>query len=211
MGLARPALARTEGLRFWRLMGSGRGAGFSIRPNWSRYALLGVWDSADAADAFFGDSALMSAYRRNAEETWTVRLLPIGAHGSWSGGNPFTPYASAPSKDRPLAVLTRATIRPSRLASFWLAVPSASRDIERAEGLVASIGVGEAPLVRQATFSLWRSEEAMRAFAYKTEAHREAIRRTRDERWYAEELFARFAPVASEGSWDGGDPLEGLL
>jgi hypothetical protein len=47
----------------------------------------------------------------------------------------------------------------------------------------------------------------MQAFAYASPAHREVIRRTRDERWYAEELFARFRLLGTEGTLNGKDPL----
>jgi predicted phage tail protein len=66
-------------------------------------------------------------------------------------------------------------------------------------------------LGRQGTLSVWSSLEAMKAFAYGTAAHREAMRRRAEEEWYSEELFARFRPIASEGTWDGADPLASLL
>jgi hypothetical protein len=211
MGLMPPRLARVGGLRFWKLVGSGRGGGFSLRPDWSRYGLFAVWETPEAADAFFAVSPPMKRYRQHADEIWTVRLLPIQAHGKWSGANPLSPLAPRPREDGPVAVLTRASIRLSRLAAFWGAVPASSRALNGAPGLLGSIGIGEAPLVHQATFSLWRSQADMQAFAYTAGEHREVVRRTREEGWYAEELFARFVPIASEGTWNGRDPLKGLL
>jgi len=210
MAFARPQLARISGLRFWKLLGSGHGRGFSFRPNWGRYGLLAVWEHVDALENFFANSSLLRRYRRHANEIWTVRLTPIEVHGQWSGVNPFFPLAP-PIKSGPIAVLTRATIRLTQLRAFWSAVPATSQALDQASGLLASLGIGEAPFVRQATFSLWRSIEDMQAFAYRNHVHREAMRRTRAENWYQEELFARFVPVASEGTWGGRDPLQGRL
>ena len=109
-----------------------------------------------------------------------------------------------------MAVLTRADVRLRRWLPFLGAGPAVSDAVQQAPGLLAVVGVGEAPLGRQATFSLWSSAGHMEAFAAGHPAHRRVVERTRAERWYGEELFARFEPFSPEGTWDGRDPLAGF-
>ena len=134
------------------------------------------------------------------------RLEPVRSKGTWGGrAVPAAPGASLDGG--PVAVLTRATIRPRRLVPFYRSIaPPAGRLLD-APGVLASVGIGEWPVARQATFSLWRSAQDMRAFAYGRDAHAEVVRRTRAEDWYSEELFARFRPYGSAGTWNGKDPL----
>ncbi|MCS6773792.1 MAG: spheroidene monooxygenase [Anaerolineae bacterium] len=206
MAFARLPLRFTSGLRFWKLLGAGYGGGFSLRPDTARFGLLTVWDTELEAQSFLRTSPVARAFFQRAAETWTVLLQPTRARGKWNGRQPFMPSA-APSSGEPIAVLTRATIRLSCLARFWSHVPAANRALADAEGVLFSIGIGELPFLRQATFSLWRSEADLRAYAHQSEAHARAIRCTYTERWYSEELFARFAVIHAEGSWEGRDPL----
>ncbi|WP_202125690.1 spheroidene monooxygenase [Actinomadura physcomitrii] len=207
MAFDRPLLRRTAGLQFWRLLGTGRGRSMSLGADLRRWALFAVWDGEPALEEFLARSPVAARWEE-AEESWHVRLVPLGSRGRWGGRDPFA--AGIPvSKPRtgPVAVLTRASIRPSRLVAFYRSVPDVDRELRREDGCLASIGVGEWPLARQATFSLWDGDPAIARFAYRTGAHRTVIGRVRTERWYAEELFARFIPYASRGTWDGHDPL----
>ncbi|GLW09143.1 hypothetical protein Misp01_42720 [Microtetraspora sp. NBRC 13810] len=210
MAFDRPVLRRTGGLLFHRLLGTGRGDSMSLGADLRRWALFAVWrEEADLA-AFLDGSPVARGWRREAAESWHVRLTPLAWRGRWGGRDPFAGAARPPrpaAGEGPVAVLTRASIRPSRLVAFYRAVPRVDRLLAGQPGCLASVGVGEWPLARQATFSLWRDAGAVDGFAYRGAAHREVIGRVRGEDWYAEELFARFRPFASAGAWNGADPL----
>lgn len=206
MGLARRPLAHTPGLGFHRLLGSGGSPGFSLRPDLGRYALLAVWSSEQAADDFFAASRLLASWRAHASELWTVKLLPRRTRGSWSGHTPFTGPPLDLDPDLPSVVITRASLRLRALLSFWRRVPAINRGILQSPGLRLALGVGELPWLRPVTVSLWDDDAALERFAYHGSCHHHAARAAIDRRWFREDLFARFAAIASQGRVDGRDP-----
>ncbi|MFK8102890.1 MAG: hypothetical protein AB8G15_10215 [Saprospiraceae bacterium] len=210
MGLPQMAINRAKGLQFWKMLGSGAESGFGLKPNFGAYGMLCVWDNENAARQFFQENSGFLKFKTRCEEYWTVFLQTSKVHGLWSGRCPFEPTIS--SDDHTLtAVLTRATIKYRHLLNFWQHVPKVSQSIENRKGLIFSIGVGELPLVQQATFSLWESARDMMDYAYRSHYHKEVVQKTRKLGWYREEMFARFSPFATEGSWQGENPLKKYL
>lgn len=213
MGLARGELARTPDIGFHQLMGTGTGEGFTPAPNTSVYAVLAVWPSDRIARERVGASRVLRRFRRRSEESWSVFLRPISSRGQWSGVAPFHPgpRSDVTVSGSMIASLTRASIRTSRLLKFWRHEPEISARIGRDPNVKFKIGMGEAPWLRQVTFSIWPDTASMDRFARENGPHAEAIRAVRERRYFSEELYARFEVLDSWGAWGGKSPLAGCV
>lgn len=215
MAWFRLPLALNRNIRFYKLMGTGKNGTFDKHPEWREWAILTTHivpptstsgTLAERQRSWYG-AAVVAWWRFFKVETFSLELEAVEGHGLWDGEQPFALSQQPLHPGNRIAVLTRATIRWSKLGAFWSKVDGVAQQMAGAPGFVTSIGVGEVPYVKQATFSVWESVEAMKAFAYKMADHQDVIRRTRKENWYSEELFMRFRILQHSGTLRGKNPL----
>jgi hypothetical protein len=205
MGLDRRHLHRTPGLRFAKLLGTGNGRTFTLRDaDPLHWGLLATWSSVTAAAAF-ESGPVAGGWEQVAYERLRVDLRPLASRGDWSGRRPFG-APTATRYDGPVASVTRARIAARKMTTFWRAVPPVSADLAQCEGLRLAVGIGEAPIGLQGTFSLWSSAAALTEFAHRRGPHSDVVARTATEGWYSEELFARFAVESVDGTFRGKTP-----
>jgi heme-degrading monooxygenase HmoA len=206
MQYAHKELSEIKGLSFYRLMGSGKGKGFNPLPDWSIYSLLQVWKSEEEANDFFNNSDIIKKYNHHTSELYTLYMKNISAVGTWVSKSPFEKGIEL-DNNLPIAIITRATIKWNWLIRFWKYVPTSHKGLDGNKGLIYTKGIGEIPVVQMATFSLWKNFTAVKEFAYNSKQHKEAIKRTRENQWYNEEMFTRFHPYKSIGTWQGSNLL----
>jgi hypothetical protein len=195
MGFDRFRLMLDKNVSFHKSLGTGKGETFT--PSDANALQWGLIASVDDVDKF-DNSYVIKRWRRISVSEYRAVLEPISSHGQWAGKEPFV--ATAKNWDGAVAAVTRARIKWSQNFRFWRSVPPVTVSLKSAPGLIAAIGIGEAPIGLQGTFSLWESAAAIREFAYKGAAHQKAIADTSTYKWYSEELFARFAVLDQRGS-----------
>lgn len=193
MGLDR-RLLRSSGIDFWKLLGTGSGETFTVSDaNPLRWGVLMVGEHIPT----------LTHWDRRAIARKEITIAPIAVNGLWSGKNPFNDVAKVDGKtwSGPVAAITRARIKWRHNRTFWRSVPPVNVALHSSPGLIRAIGIGEAPIGLQGTFSIWESPQVIKAFAYASQAHQEAIESTRRIGWYSEEMFARFAITKESGEW----------
>jgi hypothetical protein len=198
MAIDRMRSRKFTGISFSKLLGTGSGQTFTPSD-----AVLTRWGVVVVIDEnrikAFDQSSIISNWRKRSTSEFRAVLSPLSSHGLWTKKNPFDFIAPLSNPDAQIAALTRARIKWNKNFIFWKSVPPVVIDLHSNPGLNAAIGIGEAPIGLQGTFSLWKSASALRDFAYKGKAHQVAIAQTQSIGWYSEELFARFEVLELRG------------
>ena len=172
-----------------------------------RVGMIAAWESDDALDRF----CRLHPVARHLSGGWQVRLEPLRVFGAWAGlpGLPARPLAV--DDEEPVGVLTLGRLRLRRIGAFRRAAAPAEAEAIASPALLAGTGLARPPRL-VATFSLWRGAAAMREYAIGAGGtHRAAISADRARPFHHESAFVRFRPYASSGSWEGRDPLAGLI
>lgn len=196
MAIHKFALRRLPGVSFVKLLGTGKGESFTPKDadpyRWGALVTI-QQDNLDNLDK----SKVIRGWQKIAKKEYRAILKPISVHGLWSGKQPFE--VEKFDWNGKIAAITRARIVWRKNLIFWRAVPPVTISLHQSPGLINAIGIGEAPIGLQGTFSLWESATHLRDFAYKGQAHTQAIKATEENKWYSEELFSRFAVVQERG------------
>tara|TARA_B100001250_G_scaffold87919_1_gene72734 strand:+ start:4527 stop:5228 length:702 start_codon:yes stop_codon:yes gene_type:complete len=194
-------LQNIKGLIFYKFMGTGGKRGFSLMPDFSTYALLTIWKNKNSIELFLNENKIFKSYKIQSKQIRVLILNTFQSHGNWGGINPFilnkNDELNSDKKikldyNKKIAIITRAKVNWSKLFSFWKTVPDSSKSIANAQGVYFYKGIGEIPFIEQATISLWNNLDDVLKFAYKSKAHSKIVKKSREEKWYKEELFSRF-------------------
>jgi hypothetical protein len=199
----RPADVR--GLRYAELMVTAPLSERTLpRPNPARLGLFAAWDDDRAFEDFLAADPLAQQFARG----WRVRLQPTRIFGAWPELPGLPADEQRMDEAEPAGVLTLGRLRLSQAIRFLRASAGAEGLALSDPALLAATGLARPPAL-VATFSLWRTTSAMRAYAHggPGPGHLAAIREHAARPFHHRSAFIRFRPYAAEGSWSGCEPL----
>jgi hypothetical protein len=203
--LARPPRAdRVPGLRHAETVFTAPiGEKLLPSPDLGTVGLIAAWENEAAFEGFLASHPLAVRLAGG----WQVRLAPLRVSGSWPEVPDLLERQQPVDDDEPVVVLTIGRTKPWRLPPFLRAAAAAEADIVKEPGLLATTGFGRLPRL-VSTFSVWRSAAEMRDYAYREAgAHRAAVAADKAHPFHFSSAFIRFRPIASQGEWNGRDPL----
>jgi hypothetical protein len=174
-------------------------------PSPGQVGLIAAWEDEAALDAFLDGHPLAAQLAGG----WHVRLQPMRIVGAWPELTGVYPQEEQPmAGEEPVAVLTLGRLRLTQAPRFLRASAAAEGLAIVDPGLVTSTGLARLPRL-VATFSLWNSTSAMRAYVQGQggPAHRDAVQAHAARPFHHHSAFLRMRPVRAHGTWEGREPL----
>jgi hypothetical protein len=176
------------------------------RPRLDRIGLIAAWDDDAALDEFSDSHPLAERLAAG----WMTRLEPLRVSGAWPE-MPGLPEKQLPVDDEEPVRSSPSAACACTAVPFLRSAAAAESEAAAEPDVLASAGMARPPQL-VSTFSLWRTAAAMRDYSYRSQgAHQAAVRSDRARPFHHRSAFVRFRPYASRGSWDGRDPLAGLV
>ncbi len=199
---------RVPGMRYGEVVFAAQLGHRLPRPKPGRVGLIAAWEDDLALDRFLGGHRLAEQLAGG----WHARLEPIHCFGSWAGMEELKTASLPTGDEEPVAALTLGRLRIARTRDFLRAARPTERDAVDNPAVAAITGFGRiTPPRLVSTFTIWRSLAAMREYAFgKDGSHQAAVKVDRAHPFHRESAFIRFRPYASEGTWDGRDPVAAL-
>lgn len=179
----------SSGLEFFKLLGTGSRNGFSIYPDFSTYVTISSFIDHESRLSFLNHHLFKQMIEKSSFRREKL-IEPYQSKGTWNRINPFK--INSPYRDREILVLTRARVRPKKILNFLINTSYASESIKGFKGVSFYKGVGELPIIEQATVSIWDNENLMKKYSYENKSHEDIILKSRKQNWYSEEMFVRF-------------------
>ena len=166
-------------------------------PAWGRAMWLAFWEDEASLDRFLEtDDPIVKQF----SDGWSVRMIPLRAHGAWPGFPTDLTAEAAEETTGPVVVLTIGLLRMKRALAWTRASTKVQKQFVDTPGVVWAMGASRPPKF-VATMSVWESAAAAAGFAKKQgEAHLAAMTESSASPFMREEIFARFRPVATSGS-----------
>jgi len=182
-------LLNFSGLNFLKLLGTGSRNGFSLIPDFSSYVMISSWENDLCRKKFFDENEIINEIISKSSKRVQIKIDPYHYTGSWNGINPFKNKSSY--NGGKILVITRARVKFNKLINFIINTSLAAQSLKSFQGADLYKGVGELPIIEQATISIWKNEQIMKDYAYSDINHLKIISKARKDRWYSEELFVR--------------------
>jgi hypothetical protein len=189
----------------------------------SVWAVLGLFGDETSARADYeaGDAAI--PWAADPAEVWTGLCRPLSHRGEvdhLGNAEPGSTYVASDTPDaregdEPFAVLTTVgwnfdapDFDIDRAIDFGLGVIAVRESMADTDGLHSQQSFTVAGMAADAfTFTFWRDDSAMRAFAYRPGVHKEQMDRYKQIHNADRTSFTRLRVLDQAGTWNGTDPL----